>query len=164
MKPIASVSDVQAVFPGVDFDEAGVAVNEGGIFLNCHTAYAYNPPELGYTGSFVLDGNFTPEQILALAYWATHLTEFAEPSEGPLPKLNSLPSINSATDVFAAFPDAEFVEGGFFDHADALACWADDGHGSPSLGMDGTFELQQLLAMAYWVTHLDEFQEIAAQQ
>lgn len=67
---ITCAADVVKAFPHANIDCDGIWSNGGGLFLNCH------PDE------FILDGAFTPEQVLALAYWLTHKNEFPIPVEG----------------------------------------------------------------------------------
>jgi hypothetical protein len=66
---ITCAADVIKAFPHAEIDAEGIWSNGGGLFLNCH------PDEL------ILDGAFTPEQVLALAYWLSHKSEFAAPGE-----------------------------------------------------------------------------------
>jgi hypothetical protein len=66
---ITCAADVIKAFPGADIDDEGIWSNGGGLFLNCRT------------DELILDGGFTPHQVLALAYWLTHKSEFAVPLE-----------------------------------------------------------------------------------
>ena len=65
MTAIASADDVRRVFPNVTFTDTEISSNQGSAYV------------LGRYGDIRLDGDFTPEQILALAYWVTHKAEFA---------------------------------------------------------------------------------------
>jgi hypothetical protein len=187
MKTITSAADVQAAFPSVEFDEVGVGTTKNGMYLNCQTAYAYDPPKPGDTGTYVLDGEFSARQIQALAYWATHLAEFAVPgaTKQPKPELgvsvncvlpafalhhsfssahpDSNSSVNCVADVVSAFPNAQFDAEGIFQRMGAFVnCMDTYDAGAPGLVLDGSFSLKQLLALAYWSAHTQEFEKVAA--
>lgn len=69
MRTIQSATDVKRIFPNADIDRDGISQNDEGVFLNCDSTVE---------GCLVIDGNLTREQLLALAYWLTHLEEFAD--------------------------------------------------------------------------------------
>ena len=66
MTTITNAAHVRSIFPNVTFTDTELSSNQGSDYL------------LGRHGSIRLDGDFTPEQVLALAYWVTHKAEFAD--------------------------------------------------------------------------------------
>jgi len=64
MNIITCAADVVKALPEADIDSEGLWLNDDGVYLNCDAS------------RLVMDGDFTPEQVQAVAYWATHRSEF----------------------------------------------------------------------------------------
>ena len=68
MTTITCAADVVKALPKADIDSEGLWLSAGGVYLNCDA------------NRLVMDGDFTPEQVQAVAYWATHRSEFPAPA------------------------------------------------------------------------------------